>query len=251
MAKQSNMCAVGKSALIIGGCHVTGYGLNGDSPFWVKLIDNWGATSIDVRGQVSIARACNIIEGASPLLPGTIVVIQVGHYDVWKEFSSLNPITKNNWKKRSLPQEGSMASSALMDATGEKPGRIVMNFVRGLLLLILDAVFIKNENWRKACSKIENDLSNLVNLLKKSCAEKVVIVHPFPTYNPRINYYRYKMYKIVKNIETSECLRIPRLSWRDLGFGIGWFALPKMHLMLDVVHLNARGHVAIADIIAD
>lgn len=235
-------------ALVMGGCHVTSFGLGNDPPFWADLVRRWKATSVDVRGQVSIARARTIVTTLAPLPADTLVVLQVGHYDIWRELALLNPISAREDRRGREGKEGQETSSTetispTSSATLLKS--IVSTFVRGGLLLATDRLLIGPKRLQQALAGLEHQFEGLLRDLEDAGAANIIVLSAFPTASPRLNAFRRQISRIMERV-TQRKGHVFVDAWGKLGLGAGPFLLPRQGTVLDAVHLSADGHAQVA-----
>ncbi len=232
---------------MIGGCHVTGYGIGDAPPFWTELVRRWGTDRVDVHGQVSLTRAREIIRSLAPLGSGTLVILQMGHHDVWKELALLNPLTAGNDRK--LRRQGGSLSSATENKAPPPGGPFWLSlcraFLRGTVLAIADKVLIRRVDWQNGIRRLDEQFQALASELTVAGAEEVIVLSAFPTISPRLNLHRAAVSGVLKSgaLKNGFCFVDV---WKVLATGKGTLLLPRRSTVLDTVHLNVNGHACVA-----
>ena len=223
--------------LFAGGCHLTGYlvdAVNSFPQIWLSHLQDTGvAVTSDFVTHVPLTRPERIVEKCRSFRP-TSVILQVGHYELSREFSALLPrIGVARKKKASKPQ---------------KP--------------VLHGVSRRSMRWRLRCvakcaldftlcrplvdhSAFEKLMERLCRALAAENIKSVIMLGPLPSIDPVVNRNRRKAMACYRRLSTEYGFTYCDMS--DLQ------PLPADHLFgraefyADPVHLGIAGHRAVAD----
>lgn len=242
-----------RCALVIGGCHVTSYGIGDAPPFWTGTVERWGASSVEVHGPMSISKALRIVRSRLPLAPHTLVVLQLGHHDVWKELALLNPLTAFHVRRSRQDRSKSLLMSSDNETViqGDKSNiRLIKTFLRGAVASGLDLLLIRSTLWAQAVFRLKSQFEAVINALREGGAEEIIVVSPFPTISPRINLHRQAVRSFMAKMASNNNFRFIDV-WPELAYGKGIFLSPHRDTLLDAVHLSAQGHNLVSTLIQE
>ena len=239
-----------KDAMVMGGCHVSGYGLDGAPPFWTDFVAARGAVAHEVHSHASIAKARRLLLSRAPLRPGTLVILQLGHHDVWKELAMLNPLTAFHARRNRHIGSSTSSPTESIDAGGGVASyrALATTFVRGTIMSALDWLLIRRSAWDRGVRKLRDDLKTLIAELREAGAGEIIVLSVFPTISPRINLHRRAVRRIMLELVAANEFTFVDV-WPALARGRGIFLLPRRGTLLDTVHLNLTGHKRIAEVL--
>jgi hypothetical protein len=221
------------------------------NPFWTEAVQRWGAQVIDCRANVPVYRALTIVRDLKPLPAGTLVILQLGHYDLHAQTSLLNPVGRQfaQASKDTTPAPKTLSKS-VDRAQSTALSKRWATFLRGTMLLTLDRLLISKIRINKNINNIAAQFQLLIEELECAGADRIVVLSNFPTCSPRANYYRLIFSSLIKAITTTRGHVYVDLDWKEFSIGFGPFSLLRNKTALDADHLNACGHSVICQALA-
>ncbi|MGK6323011.1 GDSL-type esterase/lipase family protein [Sphingomonas sp. DT-51] len=234
-------------AIVIGGCHVTSFGIGASPPFWSGFVTRRGAAQVEVIGHASMKRALEVVQSAAPLAPGTLVVLQLGHHDVWKELALLNPLTAR-YVRRKGGQRASLSSTETIASRHVGTAALLKTFVRGTLMWALDRLLVSPTKQRRGRARLDHLFTAIITQLREAGAEEIVVMSTFPTISPRLNQQRALVRDIMRHHAAAGTFVFVDV-WHQLARGRGAFLLPRRDTLLDTVHLSVAGHDVVAGVL--
>lgn len=238
-----------RQVFVFGGCHVTGIGIGDSTPFSKIVADWWGATRVEATGHLTISKALVASQIVAPPNPGALVILQMGHYDAWKNLSLLNPISRKRASKlRSKRSDNGNRKNKI-----PRNSHIIVyisKYLVGLLGLLSDSLLIKSFQSRSALRRMEKDFESLNYALSENLTNIVVVLSTFPTFSPRANKHR----RMLNNIMLASANKFGFLYidlWQELRSGFCGSDFPWPSSMLDSIHLNSEGHTKVGNYIIE
>lgn len=236
-----------RQVIVLGGCHVTGIGIGDAAPFSRIVSDWWGATRTEAIGHLTISKTLAALQNVDPLNAGGLIVLQVGHYDAWRDLSLLNPISR---KKASRERARRRSNEDQVEATlpPSSFGTLAIKSVLGLLGYISDKLLIRSGALREANHRLKEDFGALSTFLAENPANQVVVISTFPTFSTRTNRHRRVVNRIMK--DASNRFNFAYIdAWNELRSGFLGADFPWPSTMLDSIHINAESHVKLGKLI--
>lgn len=238
--------------IIVGGCHVAGYGIDEHPPFWQEPVRLYGTENVLIISHVSMKNSIDQLNQIEILSEDCIAILQLGHFDVWKELSFLNTIAKlhNSIKNNKKYGVNKLNLNRKIDNKKTKYFPLVRSFAVGLSLSVLDYLLVKRSDREKALRSLSRDFDNVVSSLNNVGIKKIFALSPFPTSTPRLNSYRLSFSSIIKRqcqINNAVFVDV----WKSLAFTIGPMTILREGVSKDGVHLSERGHDIVSRILAD
>jgi hypothetical protein len=227
------------SFVAIGGCHVEGYGANGNKSFINVIDENTPYFPVFTRSTFAIKRNTEIAEAILKHDP-EMILLQLGNYEfhasikkmIKKKKSSSSSGSSSSMTSSSMTSSGSsFSSSAVILPFDDKPG--VNIFQRYFLLPLI---------WKILYRKNGKNLEKIKEIVSQNPNREFVFLSPFPCLKNSDDFVRNKAGKFMKIYFEG----MKNVTFIDLH---GKIQRDK-RLFADPFHFNAIGHKKIGRLIS-
>lgn len=232
--------AAPRHAFVVGGCHVTGVGIGENPPFWRVATRWWNANQVESFAHLTIPKACDVLQCRIVFPLNSLFILQLGHFDAGRVFSKINPIRKKN---KSVSKRNKTQTVNKSDKPIFRKSVIYLSFkfMEGVAGWIFDRLAINEKEINEGKQKISEEFNKLAKVLERDPPKTVVVLSTFPTMSLRLNRNRSMLNGIMEDLAKKHNFVYVDV-WRELRSGLFGMDFPARSILLDSLHLNAKGH---------